>query len=172
MSTAESVDMSAVGRVARRVDLQSIRLTGLSVEAPVTASRGAALEPHFSRACKAMPLEKGMLEVACAYDFKIRSGDEQVAVINATYKLIYQLSGDEPVAESDAAQFANANGAYHSWPFLRELLFGLTARMGYPPFTLPVLLFAQPKPAAKKAEPALKQAEPAPKDSSGNDPNG
>jgi hypothetical protein len=51
------------------------------------------------------------------------------------------LRGTEPLADEDVAQFALSNGTLHSWPFVRELLYALTSRIGYPPYTLGVVHF-------------------------------
>jgi hypothetical protein len=149
----DNIDMAAVARVSGRVSLQSIRLTELTLNAPKLALPGSPLEPEFSRECVAIPSEKGSIAVSCSYKFKVRSVGEEIADINARYDLYYRLSGEEPPSEEDVKHFAAANGAYHSWPFLRELIFGLTARIGYQPFTLPVLSFL-PK-SAPAASPAV-----------------
>jgi hypothetical protein len=68
------------------------------------------------------------------------------------YLILYSLSGDDPVSDEDLAHFAFANGTYHSWPFVRQFLFGLTSQMGYPPYTLPVFKF-NPKPKPSETQP-------------------
>ena len=57
----------------------------------------------------------------------------------------------------DLSQFAQANGAYHSWPFVRETIYGLTSRMGFPPYTLPVLSFVADKSKAPEVTAEQKQ---------------
>lgn len=148
-----NVDMAAVARVSRRVDLQSIRLTELALTSPKLASPGNPLEPEFSQECVPLQSEPGLIVVSCSYDFNVRSLGEVVGDIRATYLIVYKLLGEEAApTKEDVDQFASANGAYHSWPFVRELLFGLTSKMGYPPFTLPVLSFAGPRPKPEKKE--------------------
>jgi hypothetical protein len=144
--------MAAVARVSGRVNLKSIRLTELALNASRLAPPGSPLEPDFSRECVPLPSEKGSIIVSCSYGLIVRSGGDEVADIKAKYVILYGLAGEEPPAEEDVKHFASANGAYHSWPFLRELIFGLTARIGYTPFTLPVISFL-PKPAAEPKPP-------------------
>lgn len=151
--TNPNIDMAAVARVSGRVDLQAIRLTEVSLSAPKLAQPGTTLEPEFSQECVPLPSEAGLIEVLCTYDFKVHSMGELIAQIKAKYIILYKLKGEEIPKEGDIEQFASANGSYHSWPFLRELLFGLTARMGYPPFTLPVLSFASPSPKSNISKP-------------------
>jgi len=160
--TNTNIDMAAVARVSGRVDLQAIRLTEVSLNAPKLAQPGTTLEPEFSQECVPLPSEAGFIEVSCAYDFKVHSVGELIAEIKAKYIIRYKLKGEEIPKKDDIEQFASANGSYHSWPFLRELLFGLTARIGYPPFTLPVLSFASsaPKSNISKSESPITEKAP------------
>jgi preprotein translocase subunit SecB len=124
---------------------------------------GVPLEPIFEHECVTTPSEKGFIEVVCSYKFKVRAAGADVADAQITYNVLYKLIGDEPPVEADITQFASANGAYHSWPFVRETIYGLTSRMGFPPYTLPVLSFvpkkaeATPSKAATTETPAAKQ---------------
>ena len=154
----KAVDFIAVNRVARRVELKHIYLTQLSAKCDPSGPTGA-LVPTVDHTCSVRGKDGEVLEIACDYRFAVRSsatGEAKGAVDAPTvaeatiqYLLHYHLSGSDPVADADLGEFAQANGIYHSWPFLRELVFGLTAKMGYPPFTLPVFRF-NPKPPEKK----------------------
>jgi hypothetical protein len=148
-----SVDMRAVARVASRVDLVEIRLVELSAERS-DGPEGGSLEPSLEHTHAPVRVQDGAIQIASVYEFKIASGQAAFGHARAVYHLFYQLDGHEPVAEEDLKQFASANGPYHSWPFVRELIFGMTARMGFPPFTLPVLSFAPPRPKAQASKPA------------------
>lgn len=137
------VDFAAVGRVAARVELKGIRLTDVSAKCDPKIK--GALEPTVNLGCKIVGRENNALEISCDYRFTARAADAQVAEAAITYLLVYQVNGSEPLKEEDLAEFAVANGTLHSWPFVREFLYGLTSRMGYPPYMLPVFHF-KPKP--------------------------
>jgi hypothetical protein len=108
-----------------------------------------ALQAGMTHKCEAKIMESGNLIVAsCRYHFTISSGETEVGSAVFNYLLLYELEGDEPISEEDLDDFAFANGTYHSWPFVRQLLFDLTSRMGYPPYTLPVMKF-NPKSSVK-----------------------
>jgi hypothetical protein len=79
------------------------------------------------------------LLVVCRYTFNVESSGSAVSEAEIVYLLTYDRDGT-PLAEEDVTQFAAANGVYHSWPFLRQLLYDLTSKMGFPPLTLPVFL--------------------------------
>jgi preprotein translocase subunit SecB len=141
-----TVDFVAVGRVARHIELKGVRITEMS--AKCNPKILGSLHPSVDLQCAVASRDGNVLEVACNYTFAVHSGEALAAQAAISYLLLYELSGTGPFADDDVLQFAQANGVLHSWPFVRELLYGLTSRMGYPPFTLPVMHF-QPKPEAK-----------------------
>jgi len=129
------------------VDLLEIRLSALTAKRIHGPS--GTVTPEFSHGCVPVRAADGVIEVACTFDFRVLAAEDvQLAEANLTYLLTYALSGDEQVTDEDLKQFAFANGTYHSWPFARAAIFDLTARMGFPPYTLPIFAFAPPRPAA------------------------
>jgi len=142
-----SVDLAAVGRVAKRVELKGVRLADISAKCDPKIE--GPLEPLVTLECKVGNHTAASVEVICNYTFVAHSGQSQAIESAITYLLLYEVGGVEAPSDSDLAEFAKANGALHSWPFVREILFGLTSRMGYPPYTLPVMHFNQ-KPAVPK----------------------
>jgi hypothetical protein len=100
-----------------------------------------------------------LIEVVCHYRFTATQGETEAVTATFSYSILYDLAGAEPIPENDLKEFAFANGTYHSWPFARQLLFDVTSRLGYLPYSLPVFKFIQrPRPAPPieeaKAEPA------------------
>jgi preprotein translocase subunit SecB len=135
--TSNDVDLAAAVRVSRRVELRDIRLSHISASSP--AYHPGALKPHVQHECSGKAIEDETIEVTCAYRFHgISDSEEAVLDASLTYLLLYKIVGAEPVDAADLNHFAYASGTLHSWPFARQLLFGLTADMGYPPFMLPV----------------------------------
>lgn len=141
MPEERKVDFAAVARIARRVDLRNIRLVDMSAkllsEDLAQESLSASTDVSSGHDLKA-----GVLSVDCQYSFDVASGGKPVAQVNATYRILYEVKGPEQAAEADLSEFAFANGTYHSWPFLRQLVFDFTARIGFAPYTLPVFRFS------------------------------
>ena len=107
---------------------------------------GDSLKPAVNVDCKIGDLAGTNLEVVCDYVFVAQSNDAKVIQSEIKYLLLYEIGGTEPPNQNDLVEFARANGALHSWPFVREFLYGLTSRMGFPPYTLPVMHFNAAKP--------------------------
>lgn len=143
MEAPSSLDLVAAARVAKRVELREIRLSEISAS-NLTAHHGP-LYPEVQHACSPTVHDEHLIEVLCSYDFLVKSDGDEVARAQFKYLISYDVIGAGAVDEADLEHFAFANGTYHSWPFVRQLVFDLTARMGYPPYTLPVFQF-NPKP--------------------------
>jgi preprotein translocase subunit SecB len=155
-----TVDLAAVNRVAKRVELKGVRLTEISAKCD-PAAVGPSLTPTVDLSCSLGEHDESSLQVVCDYSFIAQSEGSQAIQSAIRYLLLYEISGPSAPSSDDLAEFAHANGALHSWPFVRELLYGLTSRMGFPPYTLPVIHFSTKTPAAKvqKKEPAPEEIE-------------
>ena len=126
-----TVDLAAVGRVAKKVELKAVRLAEISAKCMPDIL--GSLLPDVDLDCHVGRHDATSVEVVCNYKFTARSGDQQAVDSAIRYLLQYEISGGESPSDSDLAEFARANGALNSWPFVREVLYGLTSRMGYPP---------------------------------------
>jgi len=126
-----AIDFAAVGRVAKVVELKSVRLTEISARcAPLVQG---TLVPFVDLKCIPGTLRTSTLEVICDYTFTADAEEVQAVESKIRYLLLYEIAeGVESPAPDDLAEFARANGTLNSWPFVREVLYGLTSRMGYP----------------------------------------
>ena len=147
--TEVAIDLVAASRVSKRVDLKEIRLIEIRATYQSGGGTNLRLMPIYDQMCVPTKVEGDIIEVSCAYTFKVRSAETELADASLTYLVVYKLIGDEPAEPADVEHFARANGAYHTWPFVRETIYGLTAKMGFPPYTLPVLSFLRPKGGAE-----------------------
>lgn len=134
-----TVDFAAIARVAKSAELKSVRM--IEISSRCDPSVLGTLVPSVDLECKPGALGEGTFEVICEYEFVARVNQVQVVESRIKYLLAYEISGKENPSSEDLAEFARANGTLNSWPFVREVLFGLTSRMGYPPYTLPLMHF-------------------------------
>lgn len=130
-------NLAAAARIARRVELRDVCIQEMSAKRHGVAKE--SLSPELSDRYE-LKKEDSKLEILCHHHLKATSAGDEVAEITVLLKLIYEIGATaEPINEADLPIFADANGAYHSWPFVREIYHSLTSRMGLPPFVLPVL---------------------------------
>ncbi|MGB8492918.1 MAG: hypothetical protein WCE53_00810 [Candidatus Acidiferrum sp.] len=142
-----TVDFAAAGRIAKRAELKSIRL--IEITARCDPKIGAPLEPTVKVECVVAHQDVNALEIVCDCQFAARTTQAQVVEAAVKYLLVYEIQGNEPLAEGDVGEFATSNGTLHAWPFLREFLYALTSKMGYPAYVLPTFHFI-PRPQEKK----------------------
>jgi len=164
-----TLDLVAASRVARRVNLTDVYV----VEATAKRHRShsdSALKPDLNDSYKCTRRTDNKLEILCRHHLKAASGADPIAEIQIDLNLIYEIAGTDSLDETDLSAFADANGAYNSWPFIREFLNSLTLRLGLPAFVLPTLRMV-PAPKIQVQTPSVQTPPPEP-DVKDNEPKG
>jgi hypothetical protein len=137
--------LEAAARVAKRVQIRNILVAGCS------ASRGpnsdiAPSEHAYSAKVKdvraGIDSNSNMIVVTIEFYFtNDPNGDipvEAKVSITCRYVLMYSFDSSEPFSEGDVKAFGALNGAYNAWPYWREFVQSMTAKMGLPSITIPV----------------------------------
>ena len=140
-----ALNLPAAARIARRVQLSDVYVAELSAKRP--DSPPTTLTPELTDTYEVHRIAD-KLQVLCRHRLQLQQAteDNHAAEIDVALHLIYDIIGSDPVNEDDLSAFANANGAYHSWPFIREIYNSMTLRLGLPAFVLPTLLVVSPAP--------------------------
>ena len=64
--------------------------------------------------------------------------DDYFLKIEARFVVTYQVRSAEGLTQDNFDAFAERNGIFNVWPYWREFVQSMTARMGLPPLTVPV----------------------------------
>lgn len=153
----------AASLVARVVELDDVRLRSVAASAAAhpreLVKQDLILENLLQRQAYSYDEAKNLLTVELTLTVamrpdrkgrKARARPEGPALaIEATYSLDYSLTAPPPPPAERArffGAFAEVNATFNAWPFLRELVQSVTARMGLPPLTLPVYRVPRPGP--------------------------
>jgi len=96
--------MTAVARVASRVQLTGVRLKDLAVKHEGD-SPSKQLSAAIHRECVASKCDAEKIEVTCRYRFEAKAAEQKIATIAATYGLDYAVEGPDPIAPADAEHF-------------------------------------------------------------------
>ena len=134
-------DLRAAARVSRHVEVETIRLGEARIEPGTFSAIGDDLQIAESVHGTQHTMMDGKIGVVCKYEFIFHSKGKFAFTLRLEYHVIYGLQGELQPDEEDVRHFADANGRYHTWPFIREMIVSLTAKMGYRPFVLPALIF-------------------------------
>jgi hypothetical protein len=101
----------------------------------------APLKLKFSHAASSVLIGR-ILRVRADFDFHSFDGSEegiQVFDLGCTFELDYQLPENCEPTEEQLDAFKKGNAVYNCWPYVRELVQNITARMGFQPPPLPLL---------------------------------
>ena len=152
-------------------DLKSIRLLGADVGATVrTPQEAGPVDFFLDKEVAAELTEVGGDELVVRLEFtvnvvpEVEDGDDgegseaelpdPVVWINPAFELRYRLpAGASRPSESDLLVFADATATFNAWPYLREFVQSMLARMDLPRMTLP-LLRRRPAPVQSEDHPA------------------
>lgn len=136
------------GRVAMRAQLDDVRLLRLSSElqdfGPVTT-----LGSDVEMAPQHTEFDEGAHSFVAAVDFTVKitkadshaedASDTLVAVIEVSYGALYGLDYDPSMTGDEVQAFVQTVGLLALYPYVRELVQGVTSRMGLPPLVMPIM---------------------------------
>lgn len=135
-------DAAAVGRVAKRIEIESVELLGVIFQRaddtplPVYPSEATPQELGIGVEWE---VDATTSILGCAISFAAKFESEGPYELIARFGLRYAISGDQPINEPDLNQFAHWNAVFNAWPYWRELASSTIARTGFKKLIVPVL---------------------------------
>lgn len=164
----DQLDMEAAARVAQRYVLQEIFLMEAKIErAPLIFSPEALSLEHKCSTDSLASSDKENYMVRCDFRVAAFNGDSRklVLTIEASFYTSYVKKPDIqlPVDDVDtlltyAEYLQMINPISNAWPYWREFVQSMSARMGFPALTVPLLEIVPKKPEEKTKEDSGKKA--------------
>lgn len=100
-----------------------------------------------------------MVEVSFEYSaWDSSEPPERVFLINSTFEVAYQMLDGYAPTHDAIESFSRGTAVFNCWPYAREFLSDVTARLGHRAPPLPLLRITpkkEPKPAPKQESPQL-----------------
>jgi hypothetical protein len=125
-------------RLARLVNIENIVLRSLKAETALPPGPLASeVRLMVSHAGSASVVDRDLVEVTVAFTIREDSTIPRVKV-DAEFVLKYRVPDDCNPTQAELDQFAQTNGVFSAWPYLRELSGSVFARMQLPFGPLPV----------------------------------
>lgn len=151
----EPDDLAFAAAVARVVELEDVRLVRVQAELNVSVDELFSEEcllvispiQHrviYSEENSVLDVEVGISASLCRPqqdNSTVPTASKPLVTASATCALRYSLPASAPPAELRSRlfeSFAKINGVYNAWPYLRNTIHDVTARLGIPPVVLPV----------------------------------
>ncbi|MBN1804599.1 MAG: hypothetical protein JW837_05070 [Sedimentisphaerales bacterium] len=127
--------------VSDRVQLKDVRLISSKCDQIPEATLGKkAYDINYSTEVH-VDEKNGYVIVTAKFNFKAFSESKTqkpVILMGASFLLAYKIDNFEGLTQQGFEQFANLNGIYNAWPYWREFVQNMIARMGLPTLTIPV----------------------------------
>lgn len=146
-------DFEAIRSVSRASRLLDVNISRFSGEAtrPVVGLQAYGLRQRmaFRGARHEAPPE--LVIASAEFEFTVHDTDSTLLLtVKGAAFVVYALARapDDGISEDAISEFAEANGLYHAWPFLRELVSSATARLGLSGVLLPIWTPPKDFPAA------------------------
>ena len=166
--------MSDLGELIRLIEIENIRVVEANLRTSIRLSdEPEGLEADVRRNARVVQLpDQGVFVIRVDFAFtahrmggeeeqaekKSRADDAAAIVVAVSFEATYRIPATASAPENVLNEFAELNGIFNAWPYFREFVHAALARMGLPPFILPVYRLAAPKSEAKtKREPKERQ---------------
>src|SRR5262245_9719989 len=140
-------NLSHAERVIEAVRLRSIRLIETSAKNSRLPRESEELSLFLKQSVEApTTLEKGVFNIVVTIGALVSSSEKDELPpfeTSASFEACYSIPEDQDFSPAELMAFARTNAVFNVWPFAREHIQSMTARMNLPPVVLP--LFRLPK---------------------------
>ncbi len=138
-NTPSALSPAEYGQFIEGLELLEVRLVRLNVEARSFPIKPAGTRLEVADEASYTPVDGGF-EVFHRYLLlatNAQPSSEPVGRIEAEFGL--RFTSVQPIGQPYFEIFRDVNLPVNTWPYWRELVQAMTARMGWPPVTLPLL---------------------------------
>lgn len=157
------VDWELLRPVAAAASLDDVTQVRFQAEAaaPLRGLSADVLRQRLEVRAARIPTPPPALHAVVEFTYIGTRADEAIVTVSGAFLLSYRLSPPpgELFSEDALDLFAEVNGVYHVWSYLRELVSSCTARLGLSGALLPV--WQAPGLLPPKGEPAVLEVLPA-----------
>lgn len=136
------LDTKAISHVELQSDLDDVYLLGANITSDPSTREPRGSDLEYAINTKILKTENNFFSVIVSFKISaIQKKDPKnpIMSINAKYVLVYSFDKVNKLLPEDIEQFAKIKSIESAWPYLREFVQNLTARMGFPTLTIPVL---------------------------------
>ena len=154
-------DRNRIRQIIETIELVDIRLVRCGCaqmlkddELPDNLETSLEVKGQFDKKSSMFLMLHGMRLVG-TYESKSANTSPPLA-IEAVFGARYELMGKAQISDKDLEAFGRTVSMFHVWPYWREFVRDVTARMGLPPLTMPIFRIpgfgakANPASATKK----------------------
>jgi len=141
-------DFKIISKVARKSKVVKVTMISGNFELAGQTSFPEKLIASLSVLGEIYNLEEKSFTAKVTITFKgVRSEDDKTPKVSivGSFILYYSLHDANEFTEDEIKIFCEVNAVYNAWPFLREYISSVLARLDLPQFALPLLKLSQTK---------------------------
>ena len=146
-----------IARLIRKVKIGDIRLVEAAVRRTIRSPKEIEKpEVVLKTATRVTDVDKsGVFFVLAFMQAQVvpRDSKEPAVYVKAGFELRYRLPEGSSASRSELNRFAQVNGTFNAWPYWREFIQNMFARMDLPPLTLPLFRIPKQPSRPQKKEP-------------------
>lgn len=135
-----------IRRIARSIELEEVSLRHCEVARTEEVAKRQSVKIQLDVSGETTTLSSKDQAFIATIEFKLQAKgrkETEVFRMNSSFDLFYRMmSSDESFSKDELEQFTRVNGVFNAWPYFREFVQNLSARMGYPSITVPVFRIA------------------------------
>jgi hypothetical protein len=142
--------IQALSSVQANCEIQGITLLSCSVtraKAGNTLKEPFSVKPALSNISSSRHDSTLVIEVSFEYSaWDSSEPAERLFLVNCTFEVAYQLRDGYTPSNDELASFSRGTAVFNCWPYAREFLRDITARLGHQTPALPLLRIVPKKP--------------------------
>lgn len=146
----ELSQLKTVGAITPHVEIADVRLVRLDCRLTPSWPEGGASKIRLDLAHTSRCEQRGeCLAAEVRFSLTGVSTDDaskKIVILNAAFELVYNINREVALTKQQLSAFAQVNVLYNAWPYWRELVQDMAARMGLPRLVVPVFRVARPTP--------------------------
>ena len=158
---------AGTAEIVRHALVRQIRLTHsrceTQIRTPADIPPDAALTITSGGRVAEPPDAEGWFRVQARVEVRVSSetaGKPELALIEAVYEVLYRIPAELKPPADALEEFAETNGVFNAWPYMRQFVAETAQRMEVPPIVLPLFRPAtklagrkrKPRPAGRQAK--------------------
>jgi len=115
-----------------------------------------SVKPALSNISSSVQGGQFVVEVSFEYSaWDASEPPERLFLINCTFETIYRIRDDYSPSDEEKHSFSRGTAVFNCWPYAREFLRDITARLGHQTPALPLLRITPKKVEPTEEEPSL-----------------
>jgi len=121
------------------IDLERIYVLGINAKLneAVSVDKGQSMTARLDQKARFRIIKEDLYEIIQTWQLSAAAGSKKRSLLKLAFDFAVILRSKEKLEQDVFDIYANNNLTLNTWPYVRELIYNITARMDLPPLTLP-----------------------------------